>query len=624
MHRPRRMYTFAVALLLTLALQAPLPLTAAAQDLETRTAPPLDLQYTTTVRTGRSERFEVRIHVRHRREEESRFLLPRWAPGAYRFVPWYEGISRVRAEGPDGRPLPVSRDGDYGWLVRNGRVGEFTLSYRVAASAARDEEGKPRLNNRHYLWEQGGLLDGPRTWMYLEGEEERRILARFELPEKWVTVSGLNPTPDPLVFQARDYDWFIDCPVMMGSPGNLNIWRFTSWGVPFTVAYDAAGEEIWFDHEAFVESIKRIADYQASIFGGHPFTHFAFLYDNGGGGGLEHLRSTTIGAPASRLEQDPEARWGVTAHEFFHAWNVKRIRPYVLGPFDYQGANRTESLWVSEGMTNTYTDFTGVRTGHLTPEEFYEDVAGAIASWMGNPAQPHAPPARMSWTVWDGAERNPHGRISYYTQGEVLGIGLDLIIRQETANRRSLDDVFRILMNEHGGKYLEAPGFRTEDLIRVVNDVVGRDMYDFFEDFVYGTEVPAWEGWFAYAGLEYRETRTTVADEAFRVTNTEEGPRVVRVQAGSNAEAAGLHRGDVIVAVGSEETSTAGAAAMAVREAGVGTRLQVRVLREGEEQTLEWAVDARERVEVSIREMREPSPRQEAIREGMLTGTTRR
>jgi len=389
------------------------------------------------------------------------------------------------------------------------------------------------------------------------------------------------------------------------------------------VAYDAAGEEIRFDHQAFVDSIKRLVDYEASIFGGYPFPHYAFLFDNGRGGGLEHLRSTTIGAPASRLQEDPESRWWVTAHEFFHVWNVKRIRPYVLGPFDYQGANRTESLWVSEGMTETYTGFTGVRTGHLTPEEYYEEVAGAIASWMGSPAQPYASPARMSWTVWDGSERNPHGRISYYTQGEVLGVGLDLVIRQETANRRSLDDVFRILMNEYGGEYLEQPGFRTEDLIRLVNDVVGRDMYDFFEDYVHGTEVPPWEEWFSYAGLEYRETRTTVADEAFRVTNTEEGPRVVRVQAGSNAEKAGLQPGDIILAVGPEQTSTAGAAAMAVRGAGAGTQIEVRIRRGEEEQVLSWGVDSRERVEVSIRETREPSPRQQAIREGMLTGTTR-
>lgn len=523
MQGPRRSHRnppFVFLPLLLLLLQA---LTGPARaQVPDRGRPPLRVAYVTSVQDGAFDHYTIALQVSGNTVDDLEFLLPKWAPGAYRLVGWHTGISGVEARTGNGTPLGVDHPEESTWVVHTGGADAVQFTYRVDADVSKGQDGLPVLNNRHYLWEKGGLLDGPRTWMYLKGHKDLGAMARFELPEGWHIATGLNPTPDPLVYSAEDYNWLIDCPVMMGAPDNLHLWRFESWGVPFTVAYDAAGQEIAFDTDAFVASIERITEYEASIFGGFPFTHYAFLYDNGGGGGLEHLRSTTIGAPATTLESDPNGRWSVTAHEFFHTWNVKRIRPYVLGPFDYQGPNRTENLWVSEGMTDTYTDVTGVRTGLITSVQFYEDVASSIASWMASPAQPYASPARMSWTVWDGRDRNPHGTISYYRQGEVLGIGLDLLIRDATDGQRSLDDVMRVLMKEHGGEFLETSGFRTEDLIRIVDDVAGRDLYDFFEDHVYGTVPPPWKEWFGLAGLEYSQQKERVdGRDVLTVTITE-------------------------------------------------------------------------------------------------------
>lgn len=590
---------------------------------EERARPPLSLQYTTTVSGDDFGHFQIAIEVRHRAEATTRFVLPRWAPGAYRIVNWHEGIGDVAAGGREGEQLEVRRLDDSVWEVNNGAVSDFVFSYTVQAGVGRGPDGIPRLNNRHYLYDQGGLIDGPRSWMYVQGEKNVRVVAHFDLPANWIVATGLNSTPDPHVFSAEDYDWLIDSPTLVGAEGNIHLWRFTSWGVPFTIAYDAAGQPVRFDYEAFTESVKRISDYQASIFGGFPFPHYTFIYDNGGGGGLEHLRSTTIGGVAGRLEASPDALWNITAHEFFHTWNVKRIRPYGLGPFDYQQPNRTQSLWLAEGVTDTYTAFTGVRAGFFTPEEFYEGLARSISSWMGSPAQPYAAPARMSWTTgWDPRDRNPSGTISYYTQGEVIGTLLDLIIREATHNQRSLDDVMRILMWEHGGEFLERPGFSTEDVMRICSEVAGKDLYDFFEDHVLGTVKPDWAEYLGYAGLRYRESLVELPDVGFFASNTEEGARVRRVTRESAASRAGLLVGDRIVSVNEAAVANAGQAARAVQDAGIGGDVSMVVLRAGEERTVNWKLEPRTILEVEISEDAGANPAQQAVREGFLTGGT--
>jgi len=616
-HLPYRRFRLYPLLLLVL-MSAPGTGRAQSDTVSERGQPPVTLQYTTTVREGSWDNYLITIRVRHLAADEARFFLPRWAPGAYRLVPWHTAISEVAARTVDDSPLAVDHPAETEWVVETGGAEEFLFSYLVEARAG-NRNGRLYLNNRHYLHSLGGLIDGPASWMYLEGAVDDRIIIDFELPVEWCVATGLNRTPDPYVFWAEDYDWLIDCPTMMGAESNLHRWRFSSWGVPFEIAWDASGEELTFDVETFVESVRRVVDCQAAMFGGFPFEHFTFLYDNGGGGGLEHLRSTTIGAAQNRLLEDPEVLWNITAHEFYHVWNVKRIRPKVLGPFDYQQPNRTQSLWVSEGMTETYTAFTGVRAGFMTPREYYNSFATSIALWMGNPAQPYAPPARMSWTTWDRNERNPHGFISYYTQGEVLGMALDLIIREATDNRRSLDDVMRILMNEHGGENLEQPGFGTEEMLYICSDVAGYDLYDFFEQHVTGTVPPDWGLYLGYAGLEYSAEQVKIPELGF--TFLPQTDLVVRaVPSGGPVAEAGLRAGDrVVTANGVRAESTLGVYRQ-LMQLGADEQVKVTVIREGSEVTLEWPMASRSELRVAISEMSAPTSRQLLIRNGFVTG----
>ncbi len=609
-----------IAFVLILVLSLAGRIEAQTRTVEDRSAPPLSAQYVTEVSPGEFDHYRVHIHVRHMEEDISRFLLPRWAPGFYRIMGWHENIGDVQAEDEDGELLAVERTGNNSWMVTNGEVQDFIFSYSVEALDSMHDGPPSAMTLMHYLHPRGGLISGPQSWMYLDGYTTHRILVRFDLPADWVVATGLNPTPDPDVFWAEDYDWLIDSPTLVGEDANIHRWHFDSWGVPFTVAYDGAGQGVTFDHETFVESLVRICDCQAEFFGGFPFEHYTFIYYNGGGGGLEHLRSTTIGMNARGLERDPLSLWNISAHEFYHLWNVKRIRPKTLGPFDYQTENRTESLWISEGITETYTAFTGIRAGFWTPQEYYDNYARSIAAWIGSPAQPYASPARMSWTTWDGQERNPHGTISYYTQGEVLGMALDLIIRESTGNRRSLDDVMRILMWESGGEYLEYEGFGTEDFIYVCEDVAGRDLFDFFEDHVVGTVKPDWERYLEYAGLTYREETMEVVRQGFRCIDGEAGPVARLVTAGSAPDRAGLGRGDRVLSVGGRAVETARDVDRFLSDLERGARVRLRVEREGEIVDLSWRVETVEELRVVIVEAPDATPEQLRVRRGFLTG----
>ncbi|MGH7534355.1 MAG: hypothetical protein ACREMG_02090, partial [Gemmatimonadales bacterium] len=211
-----------------------------------------------------------------------------------------------------------------------------------------------------------------------------------------------------------------------------------------------------------------------------------------------HLNSTTIGIDPARLALDPWYRRETTAHEFFHTWNVKRIRPVELGPFDYTRPVRTLGLWISEGFTDYYTQLILVRAGLDSTPEFERKIATAIASHRGNPGRLTISPERASWTTWDGREANGGESISYYLQGQLLGLLLDLTIRDSTDNRRSLDDLMRYLYDHYAGER----GFTSEDVLNAALAATGLDLHDFWRKYVSGTTEIPWNDFLRAPGWQ--------------------------------------------------------------------------------------------------------------------------
>ena len=236
------------------------------------------------------------------------------------------------------------------------------------------------------------------------------------------------------------------------------------------------------DTVAWVAMHRRIVKQAQDLMGRLPYREYTFLYEDGPGGGLEHLNSTTLSSESQLLAKSPTVRAHTTAHEFFHAWNVKRIRPIELGPFAYDRPVRTLGLWWAEGVTDFFADELLRRAGLQDEAATKRTLAVTIQEYLNNPGHDHISPERSSWTAWDPNTVNHGYNVSYYTTGALLGSMLDLALRHATDGVRGMDDVERALFDHYAGE----TGYTETDLRNTVNTVCGCDMGSFFTRYVSG------------------------------------------------------------------------------------------------------------------------------------------
>lgn len=363
---------------------------------------PMRAEYTVRATTLKSDAGKIPLQLRLRLHQPPRprtvFQIPVWTPGSYRMRDFPEHIHEVRAVDAAGEELPLDRLNRFSWQVGGTQDTPYVdLEYRVDLQPFDRFMMVPET--RRAL-----TYEGPKVYMLVRGHTDIPCEVRFDLPEGWTSASGLVAREDGTWF-AQDYDFLADCPVKIGI---LRRWSFESHGKPIDVVIDSV-EDFDFEEEIWLGNIKAIVDAQGDIFGGFAFDRYTFLYTaspRGGGGGLEHLTSTAIGLSQAQLASNPAAGMGVTAHEFVHNWNVKRMRPIELGPFDYTRPNRTTGLWIAEGITSYYTDVTMARTGMMDEERFWQAMQRQIAGLENNPAREHVSSAAASQTVWEPKARD--------------------------------------------------------------------------------------------------------------------------------------------------------------------------------------------------------------------------
>jgi predicted metalloprotease with PDZ domain len=573
-----------------------------------RTDPKVD--YAVTVRDDDRTAYRVEMTIANP-PDPARVAIPAWAPGSYRLTHGGRNIADLTAATASGEPLAVTRVDDLTWSIATAGAPRVVVRY---STAVRRAEEWARPNNRWFLRETSGLVDGPRTFLYLEGRTLSPSHVTFHLPPGWEIGTGLVPTTDPAVYWAPSYDVLIDSPALLG---RFATFGFTAGGVPHRAVVDLEGGRPAFDTLAFVDMLRRISETAIGIFGSAPYKDYTYIYA-GSGGGLEHLNSTTIGINLERMAANPRAHQGVTAHEFFHTWNVKRIRPAELGPFDYTRPVRTLNLWISEGITDYYTRLILVRAGLDSSPAFLAGAATAISAHRRNPGRLTISPERSSWTTWDGPEANGGESISYYLQGDVLGLLLDLAIRDSTDGRASLDDVMRHLFDHFAGER----GFTSEDALNTVNAVSGRDFHDFWRRYVSGTAEIPWDDFLRAAGWRVEFSPLRLPDTRLALlgpTGPGGYPRVV-VTPGSAAARAGMRAGDEIVSFNGRPIGAAGDLAAAMRALAVGDPVRVRIVRAGVERELAWAVSEYVEREARVVDLPTVTERARRLRAGLLTG----
>ncbi len=533
------------------------------------------LVYGVRVAEGDRDAYHLSLEVLNPAAKDLRFVIPHWAPGAYREItgevrsggPAWKSLVDFAAVDQDEKSLTVTPDGDRAWKVEAAGARRVKLSYRNTGPGR-------RANNRSYLAEQSGLIDGPRNWVYLDGFKHLPCSIRFELPKDWRVASGLDPTFDPMVFHADDYDRLADCPTAVGL---FHERIFHVRGIAHRVVAVTGGKDPGRNFDAFTDKVRRIVEAYVRMFNDVPHQHYTFIYTDGGGGGLEHLTSTTISA--GRADALGDSSLGVTAHEFFHTWNVKRLRPIMLGPFDYTQPVRSKDLWISEGITNYYTNIGLWRAGLRTDQQFLDDYAGTINGFVRNPASLFVPPEESSWTVWDRGG----GAISYYTQGEVLGLMIDLLVRGSTGNRKSFDDVMRRTYRKFGGYYRHGPalpGFKSEEFLAEAIAETGVDLEPFWNAHVRGSEPIDWNRYFEAAGwkLDIQDGPQPLLATARRMERHEQGVILV-VESGDPLDRSGFKNGDIVASFNGTKTTAPRQLSTSWRTLAVGGSFEAEVKR---------------------------------------------
>jgi len=354
-----------------------------------------------------------------------------------------------------------------------------------------------------------------------------------------------------------------------------------------------------------------------------PYAEYTFLYSfphGPGSGGMEHAYGTAISASAAKGSVDLSRLAGLSAHEFFHLWNVKRIRPLSLEPIDYQHEQITRALWFSEGVTSTVSELMLARAGLIDEQRYRDNLADQITELEERPAhvwQSAEDSSLNAWLEGNAFYRTPQRSISYYDKGEILGVLLDLRIRELTAGDKSLRDLFH-WMNEHYARqhkfFPDSAGVQ-----EAAETVTGQSFADFFRDYVAGVKPIPYNDFFRFVGLQLASETVTVADLGFTTTANLDGQaEVATVTTGSNAARAGLLAGDRILEVNGELAT--GRVDRQLARILPNQVLKVRITRAGKPTKMKFTVGERQEQQYAIADLPEVTSQQRAHRTAWIHG----
>jgi len=548
--------------------------------------------------------FHVVFRCEGLKEETRDFVMPAWMPGFYRLMNYERFVSNFRAEDGEGRPLPWEKTAKSTWRVVSGSAPAVVVSYDVF--------GNTSFVASNFLNEQRAFVAPPGLFMFVEGLLHHPVTVAVQLPPGWARIAtGLDPVPGrPYTFSAPDFDILFDCPMLMG---NQELAQFEVKGVPHRMAIENVPESV--DRRRMAADLQRMVQAATDLMGDIPYKHYTFLLIGTGNGGIEHLNSAACAFNGKSLadEKGYQGWLSYIAHEYFHNFNVKRIRPLALGPFDYDEENLTDMLWVSEGLTVYYEDVVLVRAGLMTPEQFLERMKNAMTRFENSPGQRYQSAAESSLTTWGtsgvGGDRNT--TISYYDNGGMLGAMLDLAIRHQSANRRSLDDVMRALYRTYDvGK---KRGFTNAEFRQECERAAGGPLAEAFE-YAATTKDVDYAKYFAYARLKVEIERQD-APGAYLGLNLRAADgtlTVVEAEAGSPAAGAGLAAGDQLLELdGTKATPKALNDLLAAKKPG--ETVKVKYARAGASKDIEIALAKNFKRIYSFIPMSAPDPLQTSI-----------
>jgi predicted metalloprotease with PDZ domain len=526
--------------------------------------------------------------------------LPVWTPGWYVIENYATNILRFGVTDEKGASLSHVLIRRHAWSVDTEAHHRIKVEFDYRATV--------RGVNQAKITKDFASFTGTELFLMAEGHRSSPSTVCFIVPSGWKVASALKETADRLTFRASDYDTLVDAPTKLG---HFDVNRFEVEGKPHYLVTTPAGSFPSDRARQKAGSLTRIASAAGAIFGGLPYEKYLYFYffiqpeGEAGGGGLEHLNSYVIvGVLPSEAVMDL-----ASAYEFFHLWNVKRIRPIEMWPYDYSRENENPLLWVSEGFTEYYANVIAYRAGVHNAKWFFQSVRNGI-EWLENSeARRYISPAEASvsaWLVYGTSEQ------WFITQGQNLAAVLDLSIHHDTNGKASLDDVMRTLYRDF---YQQGKGFSSEDMIGVIDHLTNRDHHDFYHRYVREVEVPPCDVIFSYAGYQVARRNQKRPVIGFHWKPAGEGTlRILDIEPGSPAAAAGLAVGDLILKAGNRPAIRFGWD----QNENAGRTVRLTVKRADEERELSMTFGARDWVSYKLVEVAQPSADQLKIRKEWL------
>jgi predicted metalloprotease with PDZ domain len=491
-----------------------------------------------------------------------------------------------------------------------GRISEVRIDYQIFW-----DENNPfssQLNSHH------AFINPAQVLFYLPDRRDGDVRIEYDdVPSAWKVAEELPAAPDAATpgtdaFVAPSFDALADAPAEFS---RFDEFRFDEGAAHIRVVVDAEG---W-QRQGLEDGLRRIVRNDTGMMRETPFPEYLFLFHFGAfplQGGMEHMNCTAIAGPSV------EGSIAYAAHEFFHLWNVKRFRPQTLEPVDRSKELLTRALWFAEGVTSTYASYAMVRTGLWTRHQFYFDLATQFSELDSRPARRFQSAEESSLDTWFEVNElytQPPFSISYYNKGQLLGVMIDLAVRDATSNSKSLDDVLRAMNDQfaHRGRFYND----SADIEAVVEQVSGKDFHDFFARYVTGSDdIPA-NQFLNLAGLQLTSGSISRAGLGFWNAPSADGSQTAtEIDPGSPADVAGVHADDTLLSLNDEPFPDS--LVRWLRGHSPGETVHVRVRRAGTEMDITFPLEQQADRNYRIDELPDATSQQIKIREGILHGTT--
>jgi predicted metalloprotease with PDZ domain len=530
--------------------------------------------------------------------------MPVWAPGSYLVREFARHVEGFKAKSGGTSLSFIKRDKNT-WVIKNPTKSAISISYKVYAF-----ELTVRTS---FIDESHAYLNGTSIFMYVDGQLNQASEIIITPNSNWSKISCALPSEKNNAYHlyAENYDILADSPIEIG---NQTIIEFTTQGVKHSVAMIGPGN---YDAEKIKKDFAKIVDEATSVFGTHPCKNYTFFVHNvpAGGGGLEHLNSTSV--QVQRFAYSNEATYqsflGLVAHEYFHLWNVKRLRPVVLGPFNYDVENYTRMLWVSEGFTAFYDNWLVKRAGYNTPEKYLDIIANEYSAQTNLPGDKEQSVADASFDAWikyyRRNENSNNTQVSYYDKGSILASLLNLMIIEHSGAKQNLDNLMSYLYEEYYNK--KNTGFTDEQFKAAAEKFTGKNLDEFYKNYVNGVTAIPYESFLKIVGLKLTDLNATKNDAYLGANSTSTNGKVLITSVVKNSPAYtyGINVNDEILAIDNFRTDDL-TKALTYKKAG--DKITILLSRDGMIKTIEVTLIKNTTVKYKIEKMATPSPEQEA------------